>query len=83
MYLLRDRESSAADAAECGGCHKRNVQTRSTYLKQGRYVREGLSNWGRARGENTQRWKRKRRAYIRIDGKGNTDDNGKKEPKRD
>jgi hypothetical protein len=51
-------------------------------LREGGYVREGLSNGRGARRENRQGWRRKRKAYIR-NGKEDTDNNSKKEPKRD
>src|SRR5207247_4115429 len=55
---------------------------RQTGLRR-RYGREKLSNWRRTRRENRQRWKWKRSAYRRNEGRGKTDENGNKEPKRD
>ena len=49
----------------------------------GRYLCVELSSRRWERRENGQRRERTRSAYIRKDGKGNIDDNRKKEPKRD
>ncbi len=68
--------------AECGDATSEAFGLAPS-VRNGRYVCEKLSTGGRARRENKQRCKWKSNAYLRNEGKGSTDDNGKNEPKRD